>query len=576
MRRPSHTLGVHIGHNSASCLFAGRRLAYAEEEERHRKKKDFFGAPWCSLAAALASAGIGHDEVGSLGISWDLEALQRSRRGLARLGCDRRARLWARRRLFAVRFKLRMAVALHQEFPDTQLVAVPHHLAHALSVAAFRRHAAGGCAALVMDALGEMDSATAYELAGAEFDRPPLLRWPFEVSLGYFYQRWAEALGFRGRQAPGYLMALSGLGDRRRYRGLMREHFLGSSPEGLPWIRPDSFRPAFWRPGDATRCFPASLVRSLGLERLSPESQPAADIAAAVQEVTEEIVLALAAWLRQKTGSSSLSLAGGVFLNCVAVGKLVSSGLFERVLTGPAAHDGGTAVGAGLFAAGGMEHGWKIDEGATPFLGGELGEDLEAVPTGSPSLSTSAPEELATQMVDDLTAGRLIALAEGRMEFGPRALGGRSILGDASEFATVALVNRAKQRFPFQPLAASMDAACAAQLFGVRSPEPYMTVAYTATEAARTVCPGAIHADGTCRVHIVGEDSPRCLQLVLAELRRRGRPGVVTNTSLNGKGQPLPRTARDVVETLAALPIDVLYTPVLRVEKAALAEGRAV
>jgi carbamoyltransferase len=567
MSRISYTVGIHIGHNSASCLFAGQQLLYAEEEERHVSKKDYFGAPWRSLAAALARAGISHSEIGSVGCSWDLEALQRSRRGLALLGCDHRARLWARRRLFAIRFKLQIATVLRQMFPCARFVAVPHHLSHALSVSAFRAHEAHQCAALVMDALAETDSMTAYEFEGSGEIKASLLRWPFDVSLGYFYQRWAEALGFRGRQAPGYMMSLAAFGDRLRYRNAIRNHFLAKSPEGLPWIRPNSFRPAFWRPGNAAQCFPESLLQSLDLKRLRSDSCQAADVAAAVQDLAEEIVLELASWIGYQTGCKSISLSGGVFLNCIAVGKLVKSGLFERVLTGPAAHDGGTAVGAGLHAAGGAESG-RGEEPLTPFLGGELNEDQFVSSSGGMIFSPSSPEELARQMVDDLTAGRLIAVADGRLEFGPRALGGRSILGDASTISTVERINLAKKRFRFQPLAASMDAECAGRLFNVHSQEPYMTVAYTANDMARRICPAAVHADGTCRIHIVGAESPRSLQLVLAEMRRRGRLGVVTNTSLNDKGQPLPRTARDVAETLIGLPgVDVLYMPTLRIEK---------
>lgn len=561
------TVGVHIGHDCSVAIFQETTLLYAEEEERQRRVKNYFGHPTESLAAGLRHAGLRSEDVEILAVGWDLEKLVSSRERMAVTADILGNSSWARRkveRTLGIREGLQV---LRDCFSRARLVTVDHHSAHAASVAPFWDSAETLTGpALVLDAVGEDESATAY--LSAVDPSSAIIRWPIEASLGYFYQRWAEILGFRGAQASGYLMSLSACGDFAQYFGTLWSNLVGRSPEGLAWIRPEAFRPEAGYGSRAERCFPAGLLDRLGLSRSGCSLQRLADVAAAVQRILEEIVLGLAARLATTSQSKSVTVAGGVFLNCSLVRRLREAGLFARIYTGPAAKDSGVAVGAAVAAMCCRRPQPVVPTSKRgPHLGTPVDSDklvtfLEAAKMGM----FSSPYPLAQALKHDLDSGYLAAVADNQLEFGPRALGARSILSHANDPRMAQRVNSVKRRFPFQPVAASMSSSAAEDLFGVHQREPFMTSTYEARPGAEEFCAAALHADRTCRVHVADEVTPSLLSDTLALMEKDGEKAVVLNTSFNRRGMPLPATQLDALEEYCSLEVEVLYCPPLRIE----------
>lgn len=565
-------LGVHLGHDAAAALLRDGVLVYAEEEERVARRKNFFGLPAGALANALAGGGTAPDEVEAVGIAWDLVELGASRRELAELALSAGNGDYASRKLDRFGAIAQAAGELRRRFPRARFFEWPHHLAHAASVVPFDSGMRqSGVAALVLDAVGERDSATAY----GDYTRAEsrLLRWPLRASVGYFYQRWAEVLGFRGRQACGYLMSLAAHGDPSVHRERLRDACVGVSPEGLPWVDPARFDPARGDADSAFRCFPERLLRELGLGEPSRDVMAHAHVAAAVQALTEEIVVPLCAWQRRETGAASLAVSGGVFLNCVLVSAIKRHAGYRRVLTGPAAKDCGGSVGAAVLAYRALYGAGAAVEPAGPCLGTAITGDEEVWETAARFGAVERSGDLAAAACRDVVEGRLVAVAEGRLEFGPRALGARSILAAPADPGVVERLNRLKGRFAFQPVAASLEAAAARELFGVREPEPFMTATYPAAPAAAAACPAVVHADGGCRVHVADGSAP-LLTALLDRLRAAGAAAVVVNTSLNRGGEPLPRTAADALGVYCGSDLDVLYHPGARVHLSPRAKRR--
>lgn len=573
MRIHRVALGVHIGHDCAAALLIDGDLVYAEEEERHVGRKSVFGRPAEAIKAALAYTGLRRDSVAAIGFTW-------SGTGLEKLVLDRRrtsppAADWFALRVFGGKQKLAGMQAIRAEFPHAQALECPHHEAHRLSLAPFTS-ITGDRIAIVADAVGEFWSTTAYGIVNGRTS--VLRRWPVGNSLGYFYQRWAELFGFFGKEAPGYLMSLAAYGDpASRTASRVRDEFLVNAAEGGQRINQRNFHPC-WGAREPSRAFRPEFLRALDLPREIPriDLQAYADVAAGVQSTAEAVLLSLVDRAHGATGLRNLELSGGVFHNCMVVGAIRRSPLLDEVVVGPASKDSGTAIGAAVLAsrrvfsvdaAGGVEKAfWGTPVGNAESLLRSL------VPRGC--LQVEPFDRMAELAVEDLLADRIIAVAEGRLEFGPRALGGRSILASATNERNVTTLNAIKKRYPFQPIAASATPRAARRLFGVVASEPFMTAAYTATDAARGVCPAALHVDGTCRIQVIQRDIPAFLSAILVRLEQRGLPGIVLNTSFNGPGRPLPRTLSDCVREYCALAVHVLYCSEARLELNAQEKSR--
>jgi carbamoyltransferase len=260
-------------------------------------------------------------------------------------------------------------------------------------------------------------------------------------------------------------------------------------------------------------------------------------VARALQQQTEEVVLDLARWVRRESGLSRLVMAGGVALNCVANGRILTEGVFDDVFIQPAAGDNGACLGAALFvshrklglprgeAVGHAFHGPDFDENDTLWAAAERG------------FEPTRPTDLIADTARRLAEGQIIGWMQGRMEYGPRALGNRSILADPTQGDMKERVNaRVKFREPFRPFAPSVTLEDATDWFECTAPSPYMLLAFPVRPEARARLPAVTHVDGTARVQTVTEDeNPRYHRLIKEFGRLTGVP-VLLNTSFNVRG----------------------------------------
>jgi carbamoyltransferase len=355
--------------------------------------------------------------------------------------------------------------------------------------------------------------------------------------------------------------------------------------------RPDRFRDLFrllWTPTDAGVVYHDSdISRSAALTLAGyrrtpgqPPTQDHQDLAAALQESTEEQLVHLATRLRETTGETNLCLAGGVVQNSVANGRLAGRRIFERIFIQPASHDAGTALGAALVesarrATRSPAHRCPF----TPFLGPQFSHDelAAACATYEAEVCASVLPDRAERIARELAAGNVIGWVQGRMEFGPRALGARSILADPRPAAMKDKVNAVvKHREAFRPFAPSVLEEHVPRFFDLVPGIDLSLMVYTlpVKPERRADIPAVVHCDGSARVHSVSRRAdPAFWQLLSAFEGLTGVP-VLLNTSFNVNGEPIVCTPEDAIECFLSTAIDLLVLGDLLVERVPLRGDR--
>jgi carbamoyltransferase len=431
--------------------------------------------------------------------------------------------------------------------PRWQWHYVSHHLAHQAS--AFLAAPFDQCAVLTLDGRGENTSTQYGAFRGGHYAR--LGEVPLPHSLGLLYEDVTRHLGFLHSSDEYKVMALASFGAPRfveDVRACVRH--LG---DGRYVVDPPPF---------ARLCPP----RAPG----EPFLPVHADVAHAVQRVLEETVLEIAKWLRQATGLRHLAMAGGVALNCVMNGFLRDAGVFDDIWVQPAAGDAGTALGAALWvdreARGGdaCERCFRMQHA---YLGPAYADaDIEAALRHARARYTK-PDDLPGVIADRLADDRIVGWFQGRMEFGPRALGSRSILASPLHAPMQARLNELKDREDFRPVAPAVLEDAAGDWFTNCTRSPFMLFVHGVPPARRAQIPAACHADATARVQTVSrEHNARYHALIAAFAQRTGVP-VVINTSFNTRGKPIVCTPRDALECFFTSPLDVLAIGPYVVEK---------
>ncbi|WBB80485.1 hypothetical protein O7606_03620 [Micromonospora sp. WMMD882] len=439
---------------------------------------------------------------------------------------------------------------------------VPHHEAHAAS----SYYLSGFAEALVVvaDGMGEQESLTVFEGRGPELRR--VASYPILASLGILYSVLTHYLGFQVGMDEYKVMGLAPYGDRQRHRATFDE-FVQLKPDGglaVPLLSANK--------SPMERETHQGVLRRLE-EKLGPAREPDAelgqhhmDVAAAGQDALERALLHVLGEYRRRTGLRRLCLAGGVALNCTANGAILHSGLFDEVFVQPAAGDDGAALGAALYAARQARPAAPTGM-AMPYWGDELtGPDVAAALRDlGPEFTTHRlpTDRLVAEVVTLIGRGATVALAQGRMEFGPRALGNRSILADPrSPTMRAHLNNVVKQREEFRPFAPAVPREDAATYFdvppGTESAFRHMLMVTGVRAPFRDRLPAVTHVDGSARVQVVERESAPLFWALLRETGRRTGLPVLVNTSFNLRGQPIVRTAVDAVATYARSTLDAL------------------
>jgi carbamoyltransferase len=533
---PGHVLGINaVFHDPASALVGDGRILAAAEEERFSRRKhgkqpvafSTWEIPEASARWCLAHAGITAADLDAVAYSYDP----------ARAGepdGDLTAADWEPlRTLYVERAPLFLKTAL-PGFDPARVRFVPHHHAHAAS--AYLASGFDSCAVMTCDGRGETSSQLLGRFQGGELQVLAEQRLPH--SLGLVYESLTEHLGFRRASDEYKVMALASYGVPAYLREL-RGHLRATGDGGFEATAPEweRFAPRLDRGGEWTRQH--------------------ADLAASVQRRLEEVLLDLAQWLYAQTGERRLALAGGVALNCVANSRLWREGPFDEVWVQPAAGDAGTALGAALFVA--RELGDAIEPMRTAALGRGFSDDELEAELERAALPYERCENVAVLAAETLARNGIVAWFEGRSEYGPRALGHRSLLADPREEANLERLNDVKGREQFRPVAPMVLAERAAEIFSDGPlPSPYMLFTHGVSPDWRQRIPAVVHVDGTARVQTVdGAAEPEVAALLGAFERLTGVP-VVVNTSLNTAGRPMVDSPRDALECFGSAPVDLL------------------
>jgi carbamoyltransferase len=562
-------LGINAYHGDASAaLVIDGRLVAAVEEERYTRLKHDTAFPHHAIRFCLEQAGVAPRDIDHLALSRDPFANLGKR--VSHVVKDRAGRQVAARRagnlrkILAAKRTLAEGLSVPLRKLKAQTHFVEHHLAHIASsyyVSPFDR-----AAVLSIDGFGDMISAIWGVGAGGRII--PRGEVAFPHSLGVYYTAVTQYLGFPNYGDEYKVMGLASLGEPRyldEFRRIVRSGGLGYDLdldcfrhhiEGVAktWDGGSPDLPPLWGSGMEELLGPA---RHSAAEPLETRHQ---DIAATLQARLEEVVLGMLRELHARSGLTSLCLAGGVALNCVVNGKIFDETPFTDVYIQPAAYDGGTSVGAAYYVQHqklGASRSFVMDHAywGPEFSEGRMRAALEAAGLVGKEFPI---DEVVDRTADALADGAVVGWYQGRLEFGPRALGNRSILTDPRRHDMQDILNaRIKHREPFRPFAPAILEERTGEYFEKSYPSPFMLLTYPVRPEKRDEIPAPTHVDGTGRLQTVRRDqNERYYDLISAFADRTGVP-VLLNTSFN-ENEPICCTPEEAVDTFVRTRMDLL------------------
>jgi len=574
-------------HDSAACLVVDGQVVAAAQEERFTRKKHDAGFPTQAVAYCLAEGGIEALDLDYV-VFYDKPFLKFERLLETYLAFAPRGfqsfvtslPVWLKDKLFQ---KSLIAKILNEQFGGgidwtTRLLFSEHHLSHAAS--AFFPSPFEEAAVLTMDGVGEWTTTSLAIGRGNDLAVHKEIQFPH--SLGLLYSAITYYTGFKVNSGEYKVMGLAPYGEPK-YADLIKDHLIDIKEDGSFHLDMSYFN----------YCTGLTMTNHrfdelFGGPRRAAEgqlTQREMDLAASVQAVTEEVVIKLARGIRKSTGLKNLCLAGGVALNCVANGKLLRENIFENIWIQPAAGDAGGALGAALGAYHLMLNQSRSVQPSDAMKGSYLGPeysqpDIEARLKASGAVFTTvSTQEMLNQTADALAAGKAVGWHQGRMEFGPRALGGRSIIADPRSPAVQKQLNlKVKYRESFRPFAPSVLREDVSQWFDINVDSPYMLMVADVVKSRqlpmsaeqqqlfgieklnvpRSEIPAVTHVDYSARIQTVHENTnPLYYQLIEKFKELTGCP-VLVNTSFNVRGEPIVCTPEDAFNCLMGTEIELL------------------
>jgi carbamoyltransferase len=575
-------------HDSAAALIVDGRIVAAVQEERFTRKKHDAAFPKNAVAYCLQHAGCALGELDAIAF-YDkpflkFERLLETYLSFAPVGFSsfRKAMpLWLREKLFQKDLLLREFHQINGSPIDPKKVLFSeHHFAHAAS--AYYPSPFDEAAVLTMDGVGEWTTTSLAVGSGKDLAIQRELYFPH--SLGLLYSAFTYYTGFKVNSGEYKVMGLAPYGQPK-YAQKILDHIIDVKKDGTFWLNQ-----AYFDYCTGLTMTNGRFAELFGQPARKPDellTQFHMDMAASVQFVTEEIVLKLARSIREETGLRNLCMAGGVALNCVANGKLLKEGIFEDIWIQPAAGDAGGSLGAALAAyhvnmgkprSPGPDRGDAMSGAylGPEFLQDEIERSLTAVQARFVTLSDEEINSLTAQALAD---GKAVGWMQGRMEFGPRALGARSILADPRSPTMQKILNlKVKYRESFRPFAPSVLREEVADWFELDCNSPYMLLVadvvrsrrreMTETEAAlfgveklnipRSEIPAVTHVDYSARIQTVHRDTNPRYHALISKFRSLTGCPVVVNTSFNVRGEPIGCTPADAFRCFMGSEIELL------------------
>ncbi len=571
-------------HDSAAALVVDGEIVAAAQEERFTRKKHDPGFPARAITYCLQEAEL---DVSRLDyVAFYEKPFTKFDRLLETYLAYAPAGLRSFSHAMKEKLHLRRTLRRNLDGCSAPLLFMDHHESHAAS--AFFPSPFDEAAILTLDGVGEWSTTTYGTGTGNRLQLTHQVSFPH--SLGLLYSAFTYYCGFKVNSGEYKLMGLAPYGQPV-YAEAIRTHLIDIKPDGSFWLNMDYFNYCQGLTMTSRRFH--ALFDGPPRDPESPIEQRHMDLAASIQHVTEDVILRIARHVHDQTKMQYLVLAGGVALNCVANGRVLREGLFDDVWIQPAAGDAGGALGAALFAWHQLLEQPRVVTGRDRQHGSLLGPRFSSehiteflADRGQPNRRRADESDLLNHVVDQLEAGRIVGWFQDRMEFGPRALGARSILGDPRSPRTQATMNiKVKFRESFRPFAPSVLKERASDWFDL-DPEhesPYMLLVTPVAEArrvplseadeqtmltdpdlrrrvniARSTVPATTHLDYSARVQTVDEErNPRFHALLEVFYRRTGCP-LVVNTSFNVRGEPIVCSLDDAYRCFLATEMDVL------------------
>ena len=598
---PTRILGLSAYyHDSAACLVEDGRIVAAAQEERFTRKKHDPDFPSNAVAYCLREAGITAKEVDLVGF-YEKPLVKFERLLETYVACAPRGLksylmalpLWLTDKLW-----MSDDILSHVEGYQGEVMFGEHHESHAAS--AFYPSPFEQAAILTMDGVGEWATSSIGVGKGHDLELLHELRFPH--SLGLLYSAFTYFTGFKVNSGEYKIMGLAPYGEPK-YVQTIKDHLLQINDDGSLWMNMDYFTypSGLTMTGDGF----AKLFDGPARKPESKLTQREMDLARSVQEITEEVMLKMARFARRETGMRDLCLAGGVALNCVGNGRLLREKIFDQIWIQPAAGDAGGALGVAL----GLWHRYLDKPRVSPESTGAW-ERPSAAPTSAappkyadgmsgsylgPGISNDDVQRfldangykacrleglaLAGRVAELMANEKVVGLVQGRMEFGPRALGGRSIIGDARSPKMQSVMNlKIKFRESFRPFAPAVTREHVAEWFEIDEDSPYMLLVADVQPSRRlpvredakdlwgidklnvprSTIPAVTHVDYSARIQTVRrETNPVYYDIIDAFYKKTGCP-VIVNTSFNVRGEPIVCTPEDAYRCFMRTNMDVL------------------
>ena len=572
-------------HDSAAALLVDGNLVAAAQEERFTRKRHDADFPAQAVNYCLSLANLSLHELDYV-VFYDKPLLKFDRlletyfafapKGFRSFVAA--MPVWLKEKLFLKSILKQELEKLAPEGGLPKLLFTEHHQSHAAS--AYFPSPYDDAAVLCMDGVGEWATTSVWKGAGNQLE--PVWEIGFPHSIGLLYSAFTYYTGFKVNSGEYKVMGLAPYGEPR-YVDLIRDHLVDIKPDGTFRLNMDYFNYTV-----GLTMTNAKFDELFGAPARLPESevtQREMDLARSIQTVVEDVVIALARTVRSEQGSPNLCLAGGVALNCVANGRLAREGIFENIWVQPAAGDAGGAIGAAYSAWHQYLDKPRFTSDGDSMSGSYLGPGYNTSEVEQVLAELGAPYErlddaaLALTLAGLLNEGNVVGWFQGRMEFGPRALGSRSIIGDPRNRDMQTTMNlKIKYRESFRPFAPSVMREHVADWFELDGDSPYMLMVAPVktehrlevdeSEAAlfgidklkrpRSTIPAVTHVDYSARIQTVDADTnPRYHQLLKRFYERTGCPMLV-NTSFNVRGEPIVCTPRDAYRCFMRTNMDYL------------------
>jgi carbamoyltransferase len=545
---------ISQGHDSAAVLLVDGELVAGAAEERFSRKKHTGDFPIGAIQYCLSAAGIKANDVDEIAHGFDYTPY-RAAFLLDPTTAEQYDQVFSRENLLS-------KVAQHLPgFPGDRVQQVNHHTAHAAS--AYYTSGWDDCLVVVIDGMGEAHSATVYKAHNNQIEK--IQEITAKDSIGILYSVITLHLGFDFNSDEYKIMGLAPYGDPSRYRRFFEEavEFLDNGTIKIPALRMNTAREDRETYGATRRHLEQHLIPHRAPDAEITDDHR--DVAAALQECLDKVMLHICGHFGRATGLRRLAMAGGVALNCTANGRLLQSGIFDDIYVQSAAGDDGTALGAALWRASRIGTVRNV-RFPVPFLGpaasqSEIDQAISQT-KGVETVRFSNLRDACAEAAKLIRDGRVLGWYRGRMEFGPRALGHRSILADPGHPEMRDRINAmVKMREAFRPFAPAVSLEQVQDWFEVpRGFElPYMIMTADVRLQHRAALPAITHVNGSARVQTVSAKDNSEFHTLLEEVGKLTGREMLLNTSFNVKGQPIVNTPREAIDTFLGTGIEYLF-----------------